>query len=304
MTARILRFYLDPSLRQSAAEGRHNFIAKIAQVVEQAGFRVEYCANSETERMKSAGRNGYAMFHMDDPFHDRALTIRRAYYYPFWQIERSAKRWDWRVATEVFDPAHIPAKEAARFAGFWRKRLFDTAADAPTQDGFVYVPLQGKLLDHRSFQTCSPLQMIETVLAQTGPHRVIATLHPNESYSDAEQSALQDLEAKHDRLTLQMGGMERLLAGCDFIVTQNSAVSFAGLFFGKPSILFAQVDFHHICASVPHTGIDAAFARIAGHAPNYDAYLWWFLQQMSINAGRPEAESKIRAELQRHGWPV
>jgi hypothetical protein len=36
--------------------------------------------------------------------------------------------------------------------------------------------------------------------------------------------------------------------------------------------------------------------------PDYDAYLWWFFQKMSINAGRPDVEDNISAELRRLGW--
>jgi hypothetical protein len=35
---------------------------------------------------------------MGDPNHPRALMLRRSYFYPFWHIETSARRWEWTIA--------------------------------------------------------------------------------------------------------------------------------------------------------------------------------------------------------------
>lgn len=298
---RILRFYLDPGLRGSAKAGQHNFIGKIASVVQVAGFRVEYRADTATERAKSALRRGYAMFHMDPPTNERGLTFRRAYHYPFWGIEPVAERWQWHVARSAFDPAQVPRKQADGFARRWRARLFPdlTARD----DGFVYVPLQGRLLDHRSFQSMSPIRMVKAVLAHD-PRPVVATLHPKEVYTKPELDALDALTRTTPRLSVETGLMERFLPACSYVATQNSSAAFNGFFFEKPAILFGQVDFHHIAANVPALGITDAFAALPRLRPDYAGYLWWFWQQMSINAGRPEAEDQIAATLRRAGWPV
>ena len=76
---RILRFYLDDGMRQSAEAGQHNFIRKVSDVMLRSGYRVEYRKNTAAERLKSATRRGYAMFHMDAPFHPRSLTFRLVY---------------------------------------------------------------------------------------------------------------------------------------------------------------------------------------------------------------------------------
>lgn len=301
--ARIVRFYLDPEMRDSAEAGQHNFINRIVGVLKAAGFGVEFLQNSNFERMASAGREGYTLFHMEDPFHDRALTMRRNYYYPFWQIERSAKRWEWEVAKTPFDAGVVPSKEAKRFATFWRKRLFSDLPK-PSQQGYVYVPLQGRLLQHRSFQTCSPIQMIEEVLLHDPMRSVVATLHPKEVYTEEDLQVLENLTENHPRLSIEMGNMEGLLPGCDYVVSQNSGVVMAGYFLHKPAVLFGQIDFHHIAANVTQLGPQKAIELAPTLTPDYDAYLWWFLQHMSINAGRPEAEDKIAAALRRGGWPV
>ncbi|GHG83073.1 hypothetical protein [Pseudodonghicola xiamenensis] len=296
-------FYLEDGLRQSAEAGRHNFLSLISEVLGKSGFSVSYRPDSEVERAVSANRDGYAIFHMAEPTHDRAVTLRRVYHYPFWAIERSARRWEWEVARSRFDPEAVPKPEARRFYRFWRKRLFGDRPDRAGREGFVYVPLQGRLLEQRSFQSCAPVDMLCAVLA--AEHRpVVAALHPKEVYSEEERRVLDDLAHDHPRLEIRLGGMEPLLQGCDYVVTENSSAAFNGYFFGKPAVLFARSDFSHIALDATRMGADAALAAAPAHRPDYAAYLHWFWQQMSINAGRPEAGEKIAARLRAAGWPV
>lgn len=298
-----MTFYLDDGLRESAEAGEHNFIAKVSSVLRNAGFDVVYRANSQAARLSSALRSGYAMFHMDQPTHPRALTMRRVYHYPFWQIETTTERWNWAVAKTPFDPETVEPKEARRFHGFWRRRLFP---DAPpvSLEGFVYVPLQGRLTECRSFQAASPVEMVEAVLRHDTSRLVIATFHPGETYGDAERQAIYSLAERHPRLSVKTGSMERLLPGCDYVVTQNSSAAFNGILFEKPFILFGKSDFHHIGANVQALGQSEAFRTVTEHVPDFAAYLWWFWQEMSINAGRDEAEAKIAAAFARGGWPI
>jgi len=301
---RILRLYLDKGLRDNALAGQHNFINLVVQTVHDAGYRVEFCPNSKVERQKAGARRGYALFHMEPPTHDRALTMRRVYQYPFWAIEPSAERWHWAVARARFAPNPAEAAEARRFYRFWRRRLFGDMPEGATRQGYVYVPLQGKLLQHRSFQTCAPIDMLRSVLRHDPARRVVATLHPREHYDPTERATLQALAAAHPRLTLDTGGMERHLAACDLVVTQNSSAAFSGFFFGKPAVLFARIDFHHIAANVSEMGVTEALDAGPHLTPDYAGYVHWFWQKMSINAGRAEAGAQIRDRLIRAGWPM
>ncbi|MDF1716568.1 MAG: hypothetical protein P1U75_07855 [Antarcticimicrobium sp.] len=303
MTDHRVTFYLEDGLRQSAEAGQHNFLTLVAGVLRDAGFSIAYRPDTEEERAASAKRPDYALFHMAEPTHDRALTLRRVYHYPFWAIEPSARRWDWRVARTGFPADAVPRKEADRFYRFWQRRLFGDAPERVSRDGYVYVPLQGRLLQHRSFQGCAPLDMLHAVLAHTSAP-VIAGLHPKESYSDKERAALDRMQRNHPRLTVATGGMERWLWGCDFTVTENSSAAFNGFFFGKPAVLFARCDFHHIAADAARMGAEEALRAAPDMAPDYAGYLHWFWQKMAINAGRPGAPERIREALLRAGWPV
>ena len=301
---KILRIYLDDDLRQSAKHGEHNFLGKVSTVLHDSGYRVEYLPNTASNQVKAPRRDGYCMFHMDGPVGDRSLVFRRVYAYPFWAIEHSPARWDWHVAKSAFEPNEIAGEAAEKFHAFWKNRLFNPPVEPAKMEGFVYVPLQGKLLDHRSFQACSPLEMIRSVLEQD-PHRpVVATLHPREHYAPAELDALQALQNETDRLIVRTGEMARYLPACDYVVTQNSSAAFFGYFFEKPSVLFAKIDFHHIAQNVNKVGVKNAIFAAPQSRPEFKKYVYWFWQIMSINAGRPEAEANIRSAFTRAGWPM
>jgi hypothetical protein len=297
-------FYLHPKMRRQAENGNHNFVAKVSDVLTTAGLSIAFDDDDDIARLRAVARPGYSMFLMDPPVNDRGLTFRKTYIYPFWHIEKQAERWEWPVAKEEFHANMKDPMKSANFYRFWRTRLFDTAPRDARRDGFVLIALQGQLLRKRSFQTCSPIDMIKAVLAHDRDRQIVVTLHPNETYEPEEQRALDTLLAENDRLFMRTGEMERYLQNCDYVVTQNSSVGFMGYFFGKPLILFGKADFHHIALNVDSLGVEEAFKWVSYFEPDYPAYLHWFLQQQAINAGRPEAKNKIRNVLRGHGWPV
>ena len=238
---------------------------------------------------------------MTPPPNDRCLTFRRVYHYPFWQIQRSDKRWEWDVATTPFDPATCPDAEANRFFGYWRKRICGDLLGDIADEGFIYIPLQGRVTEQRSFQSCTPLEMIAKTRAACPNHQIIATLHPKEQYRAQELEHLHACAAADPLLRIETGGRDMFLPQCEFIVPLTSSVAFDGMFFGKPAVLFGRTDFHHLARD----GQDPrAFENITGHAPDNSNYLWWVRQHMAINAGHESAEAKIAAKLSAAGWPV
>lgn len=305
MSARnTVTFYLHPKLSRQAENGSQNFIAKVTEVLEGAGLKVAFDSDDQAARLRALVRPGRSLFLMQPPVNARGLTFRRTYLYPFWHIEKEAERWEWPVAKAAFDPDIVDARKASNFYRFWRTRLFDDAPGEARRDGFVFVPLQGRLLEQRSFQYASPIQMLESVLEHDKRRQVAVTLHPNESYTPQEEAALTALSEKHPRLLVLTTGMTRYLQNCDYVVTQNSSVGFMGLFFGKPLVLFGKTDFHHIALNVGEMGAAEAIAAAPHHEPDYPSYLYWFLQMQAINAGRPEAKDKISKVLREHGWLV
>ena len=294
---RAVTIHLEQPLLESAREGRHNFIGLVAEVLRAAGYGIAFAPQGTPFRSDTL-----ALTHMTPP-PPGGLTFRRAYHYPFWSIETTAERWNRHVAGQPFQSETVADQPARRTYDRWRKRLFPGLTDAPRREGLIYVPLQGRLLDHRSFQSCAPMEMLSLPLAADPARDVVATLHPKETYSTAELDALHSLAARNPRLTILTGGMGDMLARCDYVVTMNSAAAFNAFFFGKPSILFAKIDFHHICLTASPQDL-GAFGRIVSHAPDYALYLWWFWQENCVNAGRPDARERIRETLMRAGWSI
>ena len=294
-----LHIYLEDPMLADARAGRFNFLNVLAGAVRDAGWTVEFAPTGPAARAEAPARDGYALFHMEQPTHDRALTFRRAYHYPFWSIEPVAERWRFSVARATFDPPTVDPRRAATFAARLRNRVLPGAT--PQSGDAVLVPLQGHIRRCRSFQTMSPVEMLDRVCATGRP--VTATLHPREPLDDADRAALAALAARHPNLTVG-GNTAAALRGCAFVATQNSAVAFDGYLLGKPAVLFAQIDFHHIALNVSDLGADQALAAAPGHAPDFDAYLFWFLQRRAINASAQNAPARILASMIKGGWPI
>jgi hypothetical protein len=301
---KILRLYLPERLSRSVAAGDHNFLGKVVQTMESRGFKTELVANTLAERKQAPRRDGYALFHMKEPTHSAAACFRRAYFYPFWHIENMASRWDYRVARAQYNPADQDPEAARGFVKRLKRRVFADLPAADTEQGFIYMPLQGRLLDHRSFQTCAPIDMIRKTLRAAPRRRVVVTLHPRETYTDAERHALDQLIAENERLFLGTKPTLAYLQSCAFVVTQNSSLAFSGFVFHKPCILFGKIDFHHIAASAYHDGVEQAFQKARTETPDFDRYIFWFLNKMTINAGRPDATDQILAAFRRLGWDI
>ena len=293
---------LDDWLYDAAQENKQRFLRHLIGVLEAAGHAVKLHRDRPLERLAGRWRSGLSLTHLTDPPGPDGLTFRRCYVAPFWQIERRAARWEREVTTRPFNPSGLPQERVDAFFGRWRERLF-SGSSAARREGFLYMPLQGKLLKKRSFQTCAPVEMIERTLTHDA-RPVLATLHPKERYSARERAALAEIAASNPRFELSPIPMAEALATCDAVITQNSSVAFAGFFHAKPAVLFAEADFHHIAASVLRFGEERAFDRLAGPDPDFASYLFWFLQRQAINAGRSDAPELITARLRELGWPV
>lgn len=295
----LLRIYLHPPILQTAQAGRQGFLNRMTRLLEDRGWQVSVHRSGEAARRAAPGLPGHALFHMEQPTHDRALTFRRAYHYPFWRLERHGERWSWPIARARFDPGSVDPAAARDFAGRLRHRVLP--GPDPVRGDHVLIPLQGRLRQCRSFQTMSPVSMVEAV-ARTG-RPAVATLHPKEVLDDADRAALQDLARRYSNLTIG-GDTARLLRDCAFVATQNSAVAFDGLILEKPVVLFGMSDFHHIALNVAEIGPEEALARADGHRPDFAGYLDWFLRRTSLDMMAPDADARLLAAMRQGGWPV
>ncbi len=303
-STRTLTLYLEEPMRANAEAGRVNVVNRIRHAFASIGYQTLIKGDSDLEILLSEQDPGYALFHMQEPFHDRALCLRKVCFYPFWQIERTAKRWKTRAATARFDPDSIEDGAAHAFANGWRRRLFGLTR-LPERGEHVFVPLQGRLLTRRSFQEMSPMQMLETTLDALPDKPIKATLHPSERYSRPEMEALDALQRRHPHLELLPSGSEDLLRECDFVISENSSLCVSGFLLGKPAVLFARAEFHHIAANISRLGVKEAIRQARhGPPPPFERYIYWYLQLSSINAGREDAEARILQAARAGGWQL
>lgn len=300
---KVARLYLYPDLLKRVADGRHGLLSPLCALLRDQGWQVTLCDDTPEALATAVAAPGHSLVRMIAPPNARGLTFRRTYYAPFWRIERSAERWTWPVARATFDPTGVNPAKAARFLANMRQRHFAHMAP-PTREGLVLIPLQGRLSEQRSFQTCTPLQMIEHLLEHDPRRRHHATLHPREAYSPQDIAALDALARRFPRFTYARGGTEARLPGCDYVATMNSSVALAGYVLQKPAVLFGQIDFHHIAAKAQEAGIAEAIRNAPDMTPDFAAYLWWFFRDMAIDDSRPDAPTRIVAALARGGWPV
>ncbi|MEE2860230.1 MAG: capsular polysaccharide export protein, LipB/KpsS family [Paracoccus sp. (in: a-proteobacteria)] len=295
----LLNVYLHPPILQTARAGRLGFLNRLRHLLESRGWRVEVHPSGQDARAKAPSRPGYALFNMERPTHDRALTFRLAYHYPYWRLESVAERWRWPIALTAFEAERIEAEAALRFAERLRARVLPGVQ--PVRGDHVLIPLQGHIRRQRSFQTASPVAMVAAA-ARTG-RPCIVTLHPKETYDAEDRAALDALARAHPNLTIGGDTMARL-RDCAFVVTQNSAVGFDGLILGKPVVLFGQSDYHHVALNVAELGAEAALNRAPDHTPPIEQFLDWFLRRTSLDMMAPDADDRLLAAMRKGGWPV
>lgn len=296
---RTLHVHLPWPMLRKARAGRLAVVERLRAAL--PGWSVEPQPATEEARAATLLREGWTLLPRQDPLTPRSLCLRVAYVEPFWRIDAGRDRARFDVALDPFPAGRVDQSDADAFVARWAPRAVPGLS--PTREGFVLVPLQGRLLDHRSFQSMSPLSMLEASLSRDPrPHR--ATLHPGESYGADEIAALGALAARVPRLTVTTGGSDALLAACDHVVTQNSSVAFRGFFLRKRAVLFAGVDFHHVAGSVPRDGLDKAWASLDGPEPPFARYLLWFLRLRSINVAAADAPARLLARLRRLGMPA
>lgn len=295
MTDRMLRIHLDAEMTARANAGHFNFIDRLRTAVASRGWQSEIAPETDAP----PERYTYSLHHMNGPRHKRAKIFRRTYYYPFWHIESVPQRWRWDVAKAEFRPNQIDTDAARDFIHGLRAQYLPGIT--PTAPAHVLIPLQRELAKARSFQTISPLAMVEAV-AKTRK-RCIATLHPNGNYTPAELASLDALAARFTNLTIG-GNSRELLAGAEYVATQNSAVAMDAFLLARPVVLFAQIDFHHIALNVADMGVEQALNAAPNHKAHYAKYLYWMLREQAIDAMAPTAELRILDALKKGGWPI
>ena len=296
-----LYLYVNERQRKAVQSCAPGILLHIKKAVESAGWQCGLRSVADSAKSGDSEKNTFHILLNKEIIGPSSLNLRRCYFAPFWRIEDSNDRWNFQVASRIFDPSEIPLADAETFRDRWQHSFWGNREI--TREGFIFMPLQGKLTTRRHFQSLSPLEMIEATLSHDTARHIQATLHPDEVYSDEELAWLKKMELQNQRFILSETPSVDLLLRCDYTVTENSGMSLIGYFAHKPAVLFAEIDFHHAAGSVPRVGIEAAFAHARSDIP-FSRYLFWFFRKNALNGGANDIEVQILSRLREHGWPI
>ena len=296
-----LGIYLDEESRARIEAGTHNFYGRLIRAFEGRGFAVSLHDDSASARHQSARRPGYSLFHHHPPSHGRALQLRQTAILPFWHVEKARSRAQFRLARAEFRPDEIDGAAAKGFFRFWRRKLI--AEGGGDAGGHVLVLLQRDLLAPAGAAGLNAIEMIRATLDQERFRRVVLLPDPDAALSEPEMQALEAL-ADGERVALRRRGLGPLLAGCDYVVTQNAPMALRAVLHRKPVILFAEAEFHHVCLHAGPGTLARAYRNVLSRRVAYAKYFYWFLKLNCINAGAPDAGEQILQSCRHFGWEL
>lgn len=86
-----LYIHLHDSLRTRALAGQVNLFTRLAQALPD--WTLHFMPDTPLARLRTYALRRYGLFHMQPPpAGGHIFCLRRAYFYPFWRIERTALR--------------------------------------------------------------------------------------------------------------------------------------------------------------------------------------------------------------------
>jgi hypothetical protein len=297
-------FYLAPKVLDQMRRGDdHQFFGTAKDCLENLGHKVNMFSDTPINLLASAASPNYAMFHFKNANHQRAVDVRRTAIGPFYSIEKDPFRWNYRLVDTAFDPSNVPSQDANSFFRVWEKLVAQKVANTEPR-GFVLVALQGKLLDHRRGQEMSPFEMLQATIAQETSRRILIKFHPKEKYTERELTAVWGL-CNVPRVQIYEGDLNKALQNCAYVVSQNSSVILKGLFYRKPSIIFADCEYHHPFQSLRKSAtLTSAFSSVLINQPAFEKFAYWYFQCNCINTSREWAGDMILQHLRDFGWKI
>lgn len=293
-----------PVMRSHIESGNHKLSTVLRNIFEGMGFGVHIAKQDKLSIWKAKYDGHYHIFHLGGADGTRSLNMRKAYFDPFWTIEKPHTRHWGRIAHKAFIPGTVGPGLALPFFKRMQERHIENDGRTAEMTDYVLVPMQGKLCKQRAWQYADLATMVKTIREQDPDRQIILKPHPRESYNTEECDVVRQLSAIPNVQIVETP-IQSLLANCAYVVTQNSAVAFEGILFRKPAILFARSDFHHIFPVVKSPK-DAfgAFNQVHLRPFDFEKYLYWYLQMNCANVSRPTAPSKVLEMLYEGGWTL
>jgi hypothetical protein len=149
----------------------------------------------------------------------------------------------------------------------------------------------------------SPVEMVQTTIEQEQARKILIKLHPREVYSTEDMNALNAL-VDGDRVQIVQGDLDALLAGCGYTVSMNSAVSFKGLLYRKPGVLFGDAEFNHVFQKVRSKDVVSCFVDVMDEAVDFEKYVYWYLRRQHLWNYKPSIQDDILRRCRVMGWEL
>lgn len=297
-----LEIYLPWRALQRYKAGKHRFYNAMHDGFQDVGFDVKLIESTDANMEKSKSSNAFMVYHRNTPQTENTIEARPSYVGPFWAMNSSSIHTEKKAYLATFDSSEIAQKRADSFFANWAERVVDKDAPNLSERDYALVALQGKLLTRRSWQRVAPINMVAQ-LAEADPNRrIFVKLHPGEDYSDVELKAVQSL--KSEQVELVDGDLSPLLANCAYTASINSSVSFLGLFHRKPGILFGDMDSHHLFQKVGDNTVAECLQAVQDTELPFEKYVYWFLHEQMIHAGKNNAKDQILERCYALGWDM
>ncbi|MBI1416142.1 MAG: hypothetical protein GC146_02870 [Limimaricola sp.] len=285
------------------------FYAKLRDGLNARGARASLVERAAMNAAPAADDGDFHFIHQMVLRQPNVLCTGLAYVYPFWYADPSGIYGDSSLAEAEFDPREADAEEARVFHVRLHRRLVEGRMSRYGQkqepevlpEGCVAVFLQGgsDILDR--VQHVTTPEMVAAVLDGAGDRAVVIKPHPKENGPEV-MAWLADIAARDRRVMISDANIHDILAVASVSVSISSAVALEGMIHHTPAILFGRSDLRH-CAITLKTpaGFDKALEMATQIDWPFEAFLYWFLGQNTINAGTPELVDQAIARIAAQG---
>ena len=238
--------------------------------------------------------------------HPRILNTGIAYIYPFWNLDPWGIRALSSITQMTFQAKMVDANAAAEFAARLRRRLVwarisrypQKAEPVDIPKGCIAVFLQSEA--HRGVaETChlTLRQMIAALLARSDPRPIVVKPHPRDA-DPKTRDYLDRMAGRDSRILVVDANIHDILASADVAVTINSAVGIEAHLHRVPVVLCGISDFHHAAVTITdRVQMDDAIRTAIASTWSHDAFLYWYLAENCLNAGKTDLVSRFVAKV-------
>ena len=283
-------------------ESPNVFLNHVSNLFKSLGISVEFRKDNKQAWRQSIDEDAYSVFQDRGAFHRKAVQAISVLDDTYWVLEQAALPKEMDIANKQFDPDAIKEGSSERFFEEVKQKNIKPYEHEYAIEDFVLVVLDDHLGKEEGLRPYSSFQMIKQVLKREPEREVILWQDPNYPLSDNAHVRL--MEFDHEpQVSISSAQIDRLLAACSFVVSQNSLVSIQAMLHQKFSLTFGDFPFHHICRNPERDErVQKSFNRMHRDQPVFERYLYWLLKEQAISTDDKDIEQRLTSRFQEIGW--